>query len=633
MKINKNIKDLIFKVFIISILFISGIFYYLVTDVRMGEVYKYESYENSNKNKVTLPFADNNGMQGDYLFETVIFSKINQGKILYITADDVIKEITINSQSVNLGEIRKKYNQQKLADWDNGYPIKFELKKGNNTLRILTYNQAGGYTLKINKKVSYFDFLVYFMCFSLPIIWVAKNIFTILDFCLKIDFKNSKIRRQLPIIIVFAGIILRLLYIMVYGYSSYNHDHYYHIEFINFFAEYFEIPPPDKAMEFPQQPLYYAFTGSIYRFLDLAGMIKEHKLFVLGVFSLIFSIIFIIYAYKFIKLLTKDNFIINTFLSFLCFTPSFIFMSGRISNDVLTMTLGIMSLYYLTAFYFKNTDENFIKAVIFIMLAFVTKINSLVFIILFTVILFYNYIIETKNQHKNLIKINDLKNKILIFGTITVFMVGLTILRVYMPSKHQLLLIKSSVYEGQQINNRDISYFLSFNIIDLLKEGQAYVYDTKISSIRQSFLTYQYGTMMFGEYDYKKVFSNIPFAFYLAKIVYLTGIIYLIGFVLFIFKLKKESIIIKFLTAALVINVILVIHLSLSFPSACNTDFRYYAPTFALFGLAFAFGINYIKEKFKNSAKFINVILFCLFVMQISWVIALLIANHPNSVT
>ena len=64
------------------------------------------------------------------------------------------------------------------------------------------------------------------------------------------------------------GIVLRLIYFFTYEYTLFQHDFPSHTDYISFFAHYFEIAPPDKFIQGPQQPLYYIITGSIYAFFE-----------------------------------------------------------------------------------------------------------------------------------------------------------------------------------------------------------------------------------------------------------------------------------------------------------------------------------------------------------------------------
>lgn len=614
------------------LLFISACLYYNVTKIKIIKAFKFIDYAGEIKEEIKLPYIKNGTGTKDYYFEVVVESKIDQKRTLNITADDIIKEIKLNDEIINLESIKTKYNQNELSDWDKGYPIEFKVKKGINFITINTFDNSGGYSLKVNEKISYVDFLIYFISFGLSVIWLIKNLLMfILDKILNI--KINTININFTYLILITGMILRILYIAIYDYRSYNHDHSYHIEFIKFFATNFEIPPVDKGLEYPQQTLYYALMGSIYAFFNNFNLNDHNILVILVCLSCLMSILFLFYAYKFIKLFTDNRMIINIFLGFLSFTPSLIYLAGRINNDVMTMLLSIISLYYISKYYFNQKTKNYILTLIFILLTVLTKINTIILVILFGLILLNTYIIEYKKQFidKNIIK--NINKKIFIFISVIFFIMGLTLIRIYLPGKNQFLFVKSTIYAGQEINNRNLLYYFSFNIINLLKEGQSFVYDKTVTEIRQSFLTYQYGTMMIGEYNYKNVFKDFPVFIITAQLIYLFGLIYLSGIINFILKFKKENLLIKFLLLTMVLNIILVLQYSLKYPSACNTDFRYYAPTFTIFGLMFAFGINNIYERFRKARKFIKFSIIILFLLKIIWFIGLLIVHKQNTIT
>jgi hypothetical protein len=75
------------------------------------------------------------------------------------------------------------------------------------------------------------------------------------------------------------------------------------------------------------------------------------------------------------------------------------------------------------------------------------------------------------------------------------------------------------------------------------------------------------------------------------------GTIYIIGFSSYLLHLYRENIINKILLAIVIINGILILKFILSYPSVCNTDFRYFVSSFTIFGFIFAQGVYYLIKK------------------------------------
>jgi hypothetical protein len=173
-------------------------------------------------------------------------------------------------------------------------------------------------------------------------------------------------------------------------------------------------------------------------------------------------------------------------------------------------------------------------------------------------------------------------------------------------------MVNSTKFPKQTIENLDSGYFFSFHLMDLLKQGYSYVFG--VDSIRYSFPTYQYGTMIFGEFDYKFFIDRTGFILVVMKSILALGVIYIIGSIGYITHLFKESLINRVLFAVLVINLILILKFVISYPSICNTDFRYFVSSFMIFGYIFAKGLKYLFDYHKWIKYIISSILATLFV-------------------
>jgi len=77
-----------------------------------------------------------------------------------------------------------------------------------------------------------------------------------------------------------------------------------------------------------------------------------------------------------------------------------------------------------------------------------------------------------------------------------------TIYRAYYPAAEGLAMVNSGIWPGQDLRPITLSYIFSFNLPSLVSEAQADIRASDNLSITRSFLTYQYATMVFGEFDY-----------------------------------------------------------------------------------------------------------------------------------
>jgi len=524
-----------------------------------------------------------------HIFEGFIYSKIDQRARVNLVVDDFLKNFILNG--VELFD-DKKFKERHL-NYKYGDFLDLDLKKGKNSFKIVSFNKSAYYSFFIKQAYSYFDFFIIFLTIFVPIFTVV--FYALANFLKKKFYRNEPIcnfmKFDLAIFIVLLAIVLRVFYLYDNGVYSFQHDFTAHVEYIKFFAQYFEIPPPHKALEFPQQPLYYMLAGYIYYIADSFNFNSKEILYILSSFSILLSSVAMIFAYKFLKLFTKEltngRFILLSSLSFIAFTPSIIYLSTRINNDSLNMALAVVSLYFITKAYKSEFLENFYKALFFAVMLFFTKISSATMMLFFLILLLYIYINKLKEQKYS----GAILNRLYFFGFVSFIILGVTILRVYLPVEGEFRFVESYKYPKQTLDDLSLSYFLSFNFSDLLAYAQSYVYDTQGDKVRHSFLTYQYGTMLFGEFNYSKFVDVNPFLKPLMQLVYIFATVLILGFVLFWIRFKKFTVFTKILISIWVVNLILVLKFIFAYPSICNTDFRYYTPSFLVLGVIFSMGL------------------------------------------
>lgn len=202
-------------------------------------------------------------------------------------------------------------------------------------------------------------------------------------------------------------------------------------------------------------------------------------------------------------------------------------------------------------------------------------------------------------------------------------------LRVYLPISQEFLFVISGVFPGQEIQNLNFSYFFSFNISELIDEGQSYVFETAIEQIKQSYWTWQYATMFFGEYNYKNIFDRLA----LNRAVYFFGLIYVVGLLAYLYFFRRMPTIVKLMLPLLFINQLLIINFAITYPSVCNTDFRYNSPTFMLWGIIIAFGLYKLYETYGALRYLVISFVVLTSLFQLFWIVAILFIAKANTIS
>lgn len=406
---------------------------------------------------------------------------------------------------------------------------------------------------------------------------------------------------QLALMILILGVLVRLFYFDRFGVMVFQHDWQGHVDMIKYIAEHWQLPAiPNKGWEYPQQPLYYLITALLYGSLESIGLRDPEILLGIGYFSLFCSVVFLLYGYRLLKLLTDSHWVQAVGVAFIALTPSLVYMSARINNDVLVMALSSVALFYTVRGYQHDFHKDFGIALVSVSLLFLTKVSSASIELLFFALLILTYMrVDRSNAQR-------LKKYLFIYGFVGIFLLSMTLWRVYLPLEGSFYMVNSAEFPKQTLEVLDMNYFASFNYTDLVSTAQSHVYGN--DAVRHSFLTYQFGTMFFGEFDYPFFWERSPYLSMVMQSIYMFGMVFLFGFLGYLVHLYKENRLNLVLFGVVLINLILILKFVFSYPSICNTDFRYFVSSFLLIGFIFAQGLHYLNG-YHRLIKYISSVL------------------------
>jgi len=542
-----------------------------------------------------------------------LHSKLAKSIKLHLKADKFnFKALRCNDKPIPLGSQKWKWHD--VA----GEEVLVDLQKGTNQCYVVVDNQGKNYTLKLHTKGLFVDFMVLFILLGVPIVYILSYLFTrVLNYIHLTPKENiAPPNASLSYIIVgiiAMGLLIRTIYLHKYGVTLFQHDWHGHIAFIKYIATHWSLPVPDEGLQYPQQPLYYYITAGVFSSLQFMGFNEKEALFGLGYISLIASALFLIYAYRLLRLMGLSQWTMRIALLFLALTPSFVYMSARINNDALVMGLAPMALYYLFASYQSGFRDHFYKALIVISLLFMTKISTAGFELLFFVLLIVGYW-QSKADERSMVA-----QKIVHFSVVGIFLLSFTLFRLYLPLDGSFHMVNSSNhFPGQILPPFSTHYFLSFHITELIQTAQSHV--MSMDTIRFSLPTYLYGTMLFGEFDYAWLRERIEHLKITMQLIYFVSLIFVVGAVAFILRCKKEALI-KWLTVLLFVNLLLVIKFFTDYRAVCNTDFRYFVPSFVIIAVVFAYGLESIKYPLIQNSIHCAVVIWSLALFYFYWLL------------
>ena len=504
--------------------------------------------------------------------------------------------------------------------------ISLRLGKGRVHCRAKVQNKGRHYIPRVKQRLTVLNYVVLFILIGYPLL---TYIFLLLTYVLyklnkrvpsnnNINVVSTKEIKSLSVYILwgilFLGIVLRSAYYYKFGITHFQHDWQGHIEFIKYISENWTVPMPSKGLQFPQQPLYYYIAAGLYIVGLESGLDSMHAIHILGYFSLFCSFIFLWYSYKFFTCITQNRWVQIVAMSFVVFTPSIVYMSARINNDVLVMALSAYTLYFIVHSYYTDFNQYFYRALIGVSLLFMTKISAAPLEILFFLLLCVVFLYKEQN--------GDIKKKLYIFSMVGVFLLGYTLLRVYLPVEGAFHLVNSSgFFPGQHIPILSIEFLMYFNLEQLVTVEylRSYLEDVAL----HTFPNHQYRTMFIGEFNYEYYLNHVEELKIVIQVIFLMGLIYIIGFFTYFRYMIFSKIVDKLLLVIVLFNLALIIKFVFDYPSLSNTDFRYFAPTFPVIGYIFAQGLKYICIT-KWIQYFFSIFLGIFFTIEIVFFILLL---------
>lgn len=585
--VNKTIKDLLLHpIFIAAFLIVCGLFYVCFHAVNISYASKLTPSEVGN-------FIPNERVhtRGTSYYKLPVRSFFHQSVILNIVTSDEIDNIWLDSEVIHK---KRDYPETRTTYQDRTYGDEYiaHLNRGENLLIFKFKKNHKNIKFTVSQKFQTFDMLFVCLLILLPVAYLGSQLLGVLinNISLWMRMKNA-----IPFVFYMLGfaILLRIYYFVDMGYISFQHDYQGHIEFIKFFADNFTLPLPHKGWEYPQQPLYYMVSGTVFAIARGFGLSDWHSLWGVGWVTVILNSVSLIFAYRLVRLFTSNVLMQNLTMAFLCFTPSLIYMSTRISNDPFAASFSIIALFYIFSSYQYDFKRYFFTALFWCTALFMTKISAVAIELVFFILIVVKYHALNNEQRKRegLIDKKGMNEKIVWFAMVGIVALSFTLYRAYYPAAGEFHLVNSGIWPGQDLRPLGLDYLFSFNFLELLQAGQSLIGDNDIDAITHSFPTYQYGTMLFGEFGYEYWQKKNLLLFPLQQFIIAVGLIVPIGWLAFCF-LQKKRFFDWLLILIAITTLILILKFIFAYPSVSNTDFRYHVASFFALALFFAYGIT-----------------------------------------
>jgi len=593
-----------------GVVFIAG--YYAALKVEIGPCsVRAGSFE---QKEIALPYRHASDGRKTYEYRCNMTPSLIRDVRIGIGADDRLLQASINGAALDFSPLFNAYRQKKLENWEQGYPFDIMLLPGTNELKVVAQDYGYSYGLSVSQNIRFIDFLLFFLFGAAPILY---GLF-VLVFMPVVNLRSLPswprklaVNAVIPVLLI-AAVAVRFFYLTYVPNEHYQHDMHEHMLAIKYYAEQpLDFPQPDKLGEAPQQPLYYWISGAIYKSAVDAGLSEHDAVFRLRDASFVYMTLWLALAYLLISRLSTSRTVRAIYLIFVGFTPSFVYLSGGVNNDVLNALWGVSVFYFAVRFWQERRSRWLLLAAAGTLLAMLTKISSVLLVIFLAVLLIVMYREATDGKVRL-----RLQKQMWRYGLAVAFVFGFALWKVYIPVSHEFRFVNGGLFAGQIVPALDMSFFFSFRLGELIRQAHSSAFG--MDEVRYSFFTFLYGSFFFGEYSFSHLFKDGSLFKLASQTVILTGTLYLIGTVTFLATLRRRDWFERALAIAVLINLLLVLRHLLGNWDVCNYDFRFMTPTFAAVGVMVAMGLSgYLRFSYVKRA--VTVVAAVLLIAEIGW--------------
>ncbi len=446
----------------------------------------------------------------------------------------------------------------------------------------------------------------------------------------KIGRLNAK---NIIILLFFAGLILRITYVMYTGCMERQHDvHSFgggngHAGYIEYILNNEMLPDFDvrNVWQFYHPPLHHIICAIFLKTLIYCEVDYNVATESIQILTLFYSSICMIISYRIMREFNLKGTPLIAAFAIIAFHPTFIIFAGSINNDILSITLEIGAILYAIRWYKSQKLSDIIKIALCVGLGMMTKL-SVWMVAPAIAFLFLAAAFNTERKRKFRVYIGQYS----LFGTICIplgLWWGLRNLKLFsVPLTYIPKLDETNAqfvgYHSVFKRLFDFNFSQVENVFD--KWGDPYFeYNPTIGLFK---------TAMFGERlnntDYPQIGISGTILFWLGTALALLALAAII--MSFKRRYKIDTILKLFLIAVAIVTTIMYYYFCIDFDSTCTQNIRYATPLIVIGALFIGFMLRHHAEnEFKFSkiltrASYIGIGAFCFFSMLtyilIGWV-------------
>lgn len=386
---------------------------------------------------------------------------------------------------------------------------------------------------------------------------------------IKINYKD------IILIIMILGIIIRAMYIIYTPITERQHDVYSitdqgHLGYIYTIYQTGKLPNTN-SIQFYHPPLFHLIAAGWLKVNDVFNISLDRSIEGIQVITAIFSSLIMFVGYRIVEKIEIKSIYKIFIMAVLAFHPTFIILAGSINNDILMILLSFYIILYLIKWNDKPNIKNTIILAVITGCSVMTKISGAIMAIpiIYT---FIKKIVEIYRTENN--KLLGLFGKFMLFGTLSLPL-GLwhpiRNLILFNQPLGGVLLPGDGLYVGQYST---VQRFLSISFKELF--GQVYC----VIPDNHNVFAYIVKCSILGEFTYNNNINIYVTFFKFVNFVIVLAIVLCTVILIGKYKRKdKNSFITMILLITFFINMTSYYSFNVQYPYICTMDFRYIVPT------------------------------------------------------
>lgn len=386
---------------------------------------------------------------------------------------------------------------------------------------------------------------------------------------LRINYKD------IVLIIMILGILIRVMYIIYTPITERQHDVYSindqgHLGYIYTIYQTGKLPDTN-SIQFYHPPLFHSIAAGWLKVNDIFNVELDRSIEGIQIITAIFSSLIMLVSYRIVEEIEIKNIYKILIMAVMAFHPTFIILAGSINNDVLMILLSFYIILYLIKWNDNPNIKNTIILAVITGCSVMTKVSGAIMAvsIMYT---FIKKIFEVYKAEKK--KLLGLFGKFLLFGAFSLP------LGLWHPIRNLVLFsqpIGGVLLPAEGLHVGQYSVFERFLSISF-KELFGYTYCTIPGD--HNIFSYIVKTSILGEFTYNNSVDVYVTLFKIINLIIISMTIICIFILLK--KIKKNnnnSFITEILLITFFMNITSYYHFNIKYPYLCTMDFRYIVPT------------------------------------------------------